>query len=400
MAFITTLRIKNFFSIKDEISIDFRATPYNIENNPQRVFKHNGEYYNKIIAFYGANASGKSTILKAIIELINIVRNEQRDNFSPSFKNKFAHLNSKSEIEMGFVIGKREFLYKIRFKSNKYRNIGLEDEILYELNNDKKITIFDRKNRVAENINKKIKEVLFDTIDDTKSIFRDFSKFDNSKTLLDIDNFFSRLINSNIEVYKSKLNTDSLDEEYISQVLEDIKLKVELEEFFVKFFKSIGIDIDRVEARFRYEEAKEREFLGLYISHTVDSSEPLEFELESDGTQMLMKILLDIFLAKILNSILIVDEFDSILHPMLIPIINNLLIENSIQIIYSTHNIYNMKFLQNDEIFLIEKDKNHNTTMKPIKNNDVKGYQNLLTLYENSHLGGLPKVEDIITKII
>jgi predicted ATP-binding protein involved in virulence len=116
---------------------------------------------------------------------------------------------------------------------------------------------------------------------------------------------------------------------------------------------------------------------------------------------MLMKVLSDIFIAKVMNAPLIIDELDSILHPMLVPIIINLLIENDIQIIYSTHNIYNMKFLQNDEVFLIEKDKNHITTLKPVKDMpDVKGYKNLLTLYENGYLGGIPKVEELITKIL
>lgn len=115
---------------------------------------------------------------------------------------------------------------------------------------------------------------------------------------------------------------------------------------------------------------------------------------------MLMKILLDIYMAKKTFSPLIIDELDSIIHPMLVPIINNLLIENDIQIIYSTHNIYNMKFLQNDEVFLIEKDESHKTTIKPVKDmSDIKGYKNLLTLYENDYLGGIPKVEEIITKI-
>jgi hypothetical protein len=86
---------------------------------------------------------------------------------------------------------------------------------------------------------------------------------------------------------------------------------------------------------------------------------------------------------------------------MLIPIINNLLIENDIQIIYSTHNIYNMQFLQNDEIFLIEKDSEHKTTINPVKDNkEIKGYKNLLTLYENGYLGGLPDIKEILTKIV
>ena len=130
MEFITNLRIKNFFSIKDEVNINFKATPYNIEHNPNRLFEFNGEYYNKIISSYGANASGKTTILKAIV-MISIVTNyEQNFQFPISFKNKFAHLNTNSEIEIEFVVKEQKFIYLLKFKSQKYNNIGIEDEIL------------------------------------------------------------------------------------------------------------------------------------------------------------------------------------------------------------------------------------------------------------------------------
>ena len=60
-----------------------------------------------------------------------------------------------------------------------------------------------------------------------------------------------------------------------------------------------------------------------------------------------------------------------------------------------------MKFLQIDEIFLIEKDKNHNTIIQAVRDiENIKGYENLLSLYENDYLGSLPKVEEIITEIL
>jgi|GEM_PF-2872126 len=409
MSFITSLRIKNFFSIKDEVTIDFKASPYNIENNPDRLFEFNGEYYNKIISFYGANASGKTTVLKAISLLASVIGNEQTDNFPVSFKNKFSDLDSFCEIEIGFVIKinsvLQEFIYSIKFKSQKYNNIGIENEELYSVKNHNKQLFFHRKDKKIETIDIKFEEtikVIFNNLSDKKSLFQEFSKFDENNILQEINNFFLTIqFSSNITAYKTKSNTDIRDEYDIALFLEAQDTKKELERFLLRFFNSINLDIKRIEVKVKEEDGKEKEFLGLDIFHKIDTIEPLEFDLESDGTQMLMKILLNIFLTKKAQSILVIDEFDSILHPMLVPIINNLLIENDIQIIYSTHNIYNMQFLQNDEIFLIEKDKNHTTTIKAVKDNpDVKGYKNLLTLYENGYLGGIPNVKDIITKIL
>jgi len=52
-----------------------------------------------------------------------------------------------------------------------------------------------------------------------------------------------------------------------------------------------------------------------------------------------------------------------------------------------------MKYLYNDEIYLIEKDENHNTQIKNLK--AYNGYENFEKLYRNSLLGGVPNIEDI-----
>ena len=53
------------------------------------LFHFNDNYYNKVISFYGANASGKTTVLKAMSFLSSVINNEQTDKFPISFKNKF-----------------------------------------------------------------------------------------------------------------------------------------------------------------------------------------------------------------------------------------------------------------------------------------------------------------------
>jgi len=404
MAFITSLRIKNFFSIKNEVTIDFKASPYNIENNPERLFEFNGEYYNKVISFYGANASGKTTVLKAISTLSKIIANEQSDYFISSFKNKFAKLEVSSEIEIFFVLNIKgifkQFAYKLIFKSEGYENIAIGNEELYSIS--QKEILFNRQEEKIKNIDNNIIESLFESLSDKKSLINEFFKFDKTNQLFSIENFFINIaVASNIEIYNTQLGTDNFRYENIGVWLTNNQDNIALENFYLSFFKAIGLDIVKIEAKFKESDIKEKEFKGIDIFHSINLKEPLEIELESDGTQMLMKVWLDIYKAKILGAVLVLDELDSIVHPMLVPIIINLLIENDIQIIYSTHNIYNMKFLQNDEVFLIEKDKNHKTTIKAVKDMpDVKGYKNLLTLYENGYLGGVPKVEELITKIL
>ncbi|MBW3021033.1 ATP-binding protein [Candidatus Woesearchaeota archaeon] len=408
MNFITKIKIKNFFSIKNEVCIDFKASDYNIENNKNRLFDVNGEYYyNKVVSFYGANASGKTTFLKSIIVLSAVINNESTDKFPTSFKNKFARSNSKSELEITFILNvdneSKEFLYKLTFKSEGYKNIGIEHEEFYRLNNNQKQNLFHRKHKKIEKVAENIHKSVFDKLSEKKSLFQEFGKFETTGTLDKVKEFFKNLsMSSNIRsAYRTEFALSGNDTIKIAFYLGKDNNKEKLKNFLLSFLNSVGLDISKLDTKFGEESEKRIELLGIEIFHEIKKNVSLEFELESDGTMILIKVLVDIFLAKLNNSVLVIDELDSIIHPMLVPIIINLLIENGIQIIYSTHNIYNMKFLQIDEIFLIEKDNKHKTTVQAIGDiENIKGYENLLSLYENGYLGGLPKVKNIITEIL
>ena len=66
---VLEIRISNFFSIKDEIVLDFRAANIKSANAKalqDNIFEENKTDVLKTIAIYGANASGKSNIIKAI----------------------------------------------------------------------------------------------------------------------------------------------------------------------------------------------------------------------------------------------------------------------------------------------------------------------------------------------
>jgi len=199
-------------------------------------------------------------------------------------------------------------------------------------------------------------------------LIQEFYKFESKNILKEVNKFFIGLgSSSNITLYQSKLNVQKSSEKNIGAYLNSREYSSDIKNFYLSFFKSIGLDICRVESKYKEIDGKPREFKSIEVFHKFNEEESLNFGLESDGTQMLMKILLDIYIAKVMKSPLIFDELDSSLHPSLVPIIINLLIKNDIQIIYSTHNIYNMQFLQTDEIFLIEKDSHHQTTIKAVK---------------------------------
>jgi hypothetical protein len=336
-----------------------------------------------------------------------VILDERTQEFPISFKNKFSSL-SNTELEIDFVLNKGSSLSKFKYKlilgASEYENISIVNEHLFEIYNKEQECLLDREKRDVKSVDLNISEAIFSNLNNKVSLLEEFYKFEKNRKFINIRNFFMDIIlSSNVKALYSNLNTTNNDTKKIAEWLHGERDgEAQLENFFLSFFNSINIDISKVKAKFNQDEKDiNKRFKGIEVFHKINQHNALEWYLESSGTQMLMKFLLDIFLAKKLNSILVIDELDSIIHPALVPIIINLLIENNIQIIYSTHNIYNMTFLQNDEVFLIEKDENHTTTIKPVKDNpNIKGYENILISYENGDLGGIPDVKEIITKIL
>ena len=66
---VLEIRLNNFFSIKEEVILDLRAG--NIKNEKSKsladnIFNYSDIEVLKTVALYGANASGKSNIIKTI----------------------------------------------------------------------------------------------------------------------------------------------------------------------------------------------------------------------------------------------------------------------------------------------------------------------------------------------
>ena len=80
---VLEIRLENFFSIKEEISLDFRAGKINTQVSQKlanNVIEYNGEFILKSIGLFGANASGKSNIIKAIIFCCRLILDSHQHN--------------------------------------------------------------------------------------------------------------------------------------------------------------------------------------------------------------------------------------------------------------------------------------------------------------------------------
>ena len=135
--------VSNFKSIKDEVF--FTAFANNRNEHKDNLIIAKKDKILPTIAFYGANAAGKSSILHALSAAINFVRlsNSYQINtklsFLPfAFDEKFK--NGKTKMDFMFIHNEKKYAYGFVADTNK-----VYEEYLYEYKTSRPSMIFERK---------------------------------------------------------------------------------------------------------------------------------------------------------------------------------------------------------------------------------------------------------------
>ena len=92
------MRFINFFSIKDEVSIDFKTGNINTASTKElsdNIFSVNDKTFLKVQGLFGPNASGKSSILKAALFCRQLIL----DSFQNNEGSFFNFMPFKDEIQ-------------------------------------------------------------------------------------------------------------------------------------------------------------------------------------------------------------------------------------------------------------------------------------------------------------
>jgi len=123
---VLEIRLSNFFSIKDEVVLDFRAAnlkSQNVKALKDNLFEFNKSSVLKSITIYGANASGKSNVIKAIRFCHSLVMESHMHNentiynFQPFKFNNFE--NKPSSYSIRFVMNSIEYVYAFSLTRKK-----------------------------------------------------------------------------------------------------------------------------------------------------------------------------------------------------------------------------------------------------------------------------------------
>lgn len=378
----------NFKSFKDIQTLNLTAAKIKSKNkeiDETNILDENNIEFLKTKAIYGANASGKSNIIKALGTFIHIIRNSIKDEKVLLLIDSF-RLSSVTENEPSFfqlIFWHKDIKYRYGFELNDKK---IYAEWLYSTPNKRELPLFIREGQEIIEVDKtNYKEgfklvSLFNEEAGENEIFRN-----NSLFLSTLASFgFGKLSKELVNAISSIIIISGLGHQGMYKVAGDAISNEEKKKYIVDFLKygDVGIeDIDAVEIsqdelpenadddlKRDFQKEKKKKFLISFRkkyneNHEVIENESFSFGMdESEGTQKLFELSPFIFEALNDNRPIIIDEFDARFHPLLtrkiVELFNSKSNINS-QLVFTTHdtNLLSSDLLRRDQIEFVEKDK-------------------------------------------
>ena len=411
---VLEIRISNFFSIRDEIVLDFRAANIKSANAvalANNVFEQNKANILKTIAIYGANASGKSNIIKAIrfchaMVFESHLHNENTIyNFQPFKFNGYD--NKPSNYFIRFESNGLEYEYAI---SLSRQNILTES--LYYYPKGRITKIFTRDERLGKT--KKEKYSFGDQIKRPMDVAENTS----NKTL-----YISRASQMDREIGKEIFNyfhsqfildyvgfgasaIESLSNQNRQQLVEAIKIAdSDIIDVKIKVLKKPGkhFKADAKTMTLTVEDVVQ-DYLQIKTYHKTSPSIAFDFlSEESQGTIQLFFIMLTILDVVKNNKVLLIDEIEDSLHPKIIDYLFNIFrTGEKAQLLCTTHNtrFLDLKKVRKDQIYFANKRFDGSTDLYSLYDySDFRDTMDLEKAYLQGRFDAVPIVNDSQEKI-
>ncbi len=425
---IVNFSIQNFGSIKDKQTLSFEADKSTHLEDHYIIKANGGLRLLKLALIYGANASGKTTILKAIEFLRDLVlepAEKKTDNleFSPFlFDSETPKQNSIISIE--FIQNKVRYFYEVELNKNA---ISREELNFF---NPSKANVFKR----TTDVDKQFSKITFgSTIKKDKTIEKNLEAntlWNNTvlggflKTNVDI-----KELKETVDWFKNYLRpliytktqlegfvTSKIDKGEVSKIdvvnilkkadfhISDIVIQEEekdLPDGFIDFFKRRLKDSPN-EVK-KLEEKGKVTSVNIEFEHTVNQvSYSLPIEMESQGTRRFYGFA-GLLSMLIKNSVAFpIDELETSLHPELYIhfLLSFLINSKNSQIIATTHNreiLNNKDIFRNDTIWFTDKSETCATELYSLSDFDssvVRDTSNIFNAYKTGKLGGVPNLGD------
>lgn len=416
--------VTNYRSIRERQTLSMVASAYFKELEALNTFDAGtGEKAPRLLrsaVLYGPNASGKSTLIQALKFMRDQVLDSQKESQAGDeigtvpFKLSSDSRDADSEFEIAFVeLGVR---YEYGFRCNHQR---FTEEWLYAYPQGRAQKWFHR---------------VFD-VEAGKDVYKFSSFFEGDRKRQDWKAqtrsnalFFSTAIQLNnaqlmpaFEWFKKRLRVVTLSKGLMSNYSmtrcrdEGDKAKI------IAFMNAADLSIANISLKTavfspealpknlptqvkeefsRQMNGKERTTVR-FVHRDIDTNAPVEFleEEESDGTRALFAFAGPWLDVTENERVLVVDELDTSLHPLLVHHLVKLLHHQGTkaQLIFTTHDttLLSQKLLRRDQVWFMEKDAAHATQLYPLSQFSTRENEAVERGYLNGRYGGIPFLKDL-----
>lgn len=415
MAKVNLLRVKfaNILSFKDEQEIFFTAES-KYSNTPtsyiRRVNAIGDDLITPVTAFYGANASGKSNIVKVfndiVLPLLGKTDSKPSFEFYKPFLLDDESASRPSSIEIDFCLDDIRYILSFSFDKT-----GILTENLTEYQNKNKKVIYDR---VESNIYKPYKEIIskFDIkyIEDSLGKRQDLLVLDilDTRGISYIHNIFEALKDickvTFINILETMFNMDSLAEK-IYQDKSLHKKVVELIKYADLGITDIKVEEEKDSSALPFTTSPTGKHYKINFEHIGVNNKKYELPISSEswGTGQFAKYLVMFVPILVGGGIYIIDELEEKLHPMMLAKIVEMFNNPNIniggaQLIFTTHNtsILKSNILKRDEIWFVEKNEEGCSEVYPLTEfKAIREGFNYEKGYLEGRFGAIPYLGDI-----
>lgn len=450
-------KVSNFLSFSE--LQEFTMLAGNVKKREEHIIDTGNIKLLKFAAIYGANASGKSNLLKALNFMRNIIINGLKINVSNLYcrkrnenKNSIStfdcelRINNKNysygfDILLGQNSIRAEWLYELTDKMDipiyiRKLNEDIEINESYFKNNK---NIIDRLNVYASDIQSQDNILFLTVMNKNKDDLYKSTMSEQLKTVKNIYDWFRNVFTvifpqngiDNSSFFSSEESLEKINDiistfgtgisecKIVNSSMEELTSKVPLDiinnirnNMQIDFFKQVKGNVNAEPKNFLFRINKELYILEMtdssfinidvkkvVLKHRNDDGEYL-FEEESDGTIRLFD-LIEILLNKENKKVYFIDELDRCLHPALTyEFVKRFLIGNknsNAQLIVTTHEsrLLNFDLLRRDEIWFTDREKNGPTHIYSLEDYNERFDKKIDKAYLEGRYGGIPIFETV-----
>ena len=407
--------VENFLSIRDKVYLSLE--PSKDSEHPENLITKGDYKAVNSVAIYGANASGKSSLFKAITVALIMIRNSNNVQVTDKlpmtpFKFDFESRNKPTSFEFTFIAKDgRKYIYGFSATTEK-----VVEEYLYCYNTSKPTLLFDLNENEKPKFNRAYKvkleaayqmntaNKLFLATATTWNVECTKSPFEWLAESIDTFTDVMELGGGAVEKYRTDENRKYI--EFTKNLLKQADINISSIEVDAKEVVGGPALPFQIVVQGKIIPPNEGKHYDVEITtgHTVvdENGEKTEFSLtlqeESIGTQLLFfygPLLKDAFEK---GKTIVLDEIDKSMHPSLVKFIMNLFRDpdvnkNGAQLIVTTHEtgILSLEMFRRDQIYFTEKDsKSGVTDLYSLDEFSVRKTENIEKGYLMGRYGAIP----------